>query len=340
MADDVTGARIGLGCVKLGSMAGGGERSGLRLVHQAYDLGVRVFDTADAYGSGASERVLGRALRGRREHVVIATKGGYRFAERGAAELAARRLAAPVARRLRSRSGGGGGGGDGGGGATAAGRSYTDKDFSVAYLRGAVTASLRRLGTDHIDLYQLHGAPVAVATDELRSLMSQLVAGGTIGGFGVALESLDDAAAWLEVPGLASVQLPFGILDPEAGAHLVDDAAGRGVRVIARGIFAAGLLEADDATAERQLRPAQIPLRARLRDAAAHHGVAPLALAAWYVTGRPGIDTALIGMSSSTHLRANLAHLGAARPPDGLVDEVRAALQDYASAVATGRGAP
>src|ERR1700730_8117510 len=88
---------FGLGCVNLGSVGG---REGVRLVHQALGLGVRFFDTADAYGAGASERVIGGALRGRRDQAFVATKAGYVFRERTAPEHAARRLAGPIVRRV------------------------------------------------------------------------------------------------------------------------------------------------------------------------------------------------------------------------------------------------
>ena len=74
--------RLGFGCVRLGSASGDSSwRSDVQLVRAAVDAGVTLFDTADAYGHGASERILGKALRARREDVQIATKVGYRFAE-------------------------------------------------------------------------------------------------------------------------------------------------------------------------------------------------------------------------------------------------------------------
>ena len=72
--------RLGFGCVKLGGSAG--MRAGVRLVRAAIDSGVTVFDTADAYNAGASERTLGHALGARRADVVVMTKGGYLFRDR------------------------------------------------------------------------------------------------------------------------------------------------------------------------------------------------------------------------------------------------------------------
>ncbi len=94
------------------------DEESVRAVRHALDLGVTFFDTADTYGAGHSERVLGRALGKRRADVVVATKWGNVFDERT--------------------------------------RTLTDRDDSPAHLRRALTASLRRLGTDYVDLYQFH----------------------------------------------------------------------------------------------------------------------------------------------------------------------------------------
>ena len=87
--------------------------------------------------------------------MVIASKGGYVFRPRSGLEQSARRNAQALARRVPSRQGSSGAGGSGGG--SSGGGSYAAQNFSPAYLRSAVEASLRRLQTDRIDVYQLHG---------------------------------------------------------------------------------------------------------------------------------------------------------------------------------------
>ena len=119
---------IGFGCWAIGgpfSMDGRPDGWGqvddgesVAAVRRAVELGITFFDTADVYGAGHSEEVLGRALAGHRDEVVIATKFGYTF-DRGQ-------------------------------------RAITGEDVSHGYIRRACQASLRRLGTDRIDLYQLH----------------------------------------------------------------------------------------------------------------------------------------------------------------------------------------
>jgi aryl-alcohol dehydrogenase-like predicted oxidoreductase len=153
----ITVSAMGLGCWAIGGPFlldgrpdGWGEvddAESVRALRRAIDLGVTFFDTADVYGTGHSERVLGRALRGRRDEVVVATKFGYRYDE--------------------------------------ARREVAGTDVSPGYIRAACAASLRRLGTDHIDLYQLHpwSVPAAEADDALAAL-EELRREGTIRAYG------------------------------------------------------------------------------------------------------------------------------------------------------------
>lgn len=119
---------LGLGCWAIGGLTqyrgrhfGWGEideDEAVRAIHAALDAGITFFDTADIYGTGHSERILGQALAGRRDQVLVATKFGLTFDEYS--------------------------------------RQMTGEDASPAYIQRACEASLRRLQTDHIDLYQFH----------------------------------------------------------------------------------------------------------------------------------------------------------------------------------------
>jgi aryl-alcohol dehydrogenase-like predicted oxidoreductase len=161
---------LGMGCWAIGGPfwyrdrpIGWGEvddEESVRAVHRALDLGITLFDTANVYGAGHSERVLGRALAGRRDEAVIATKWGLAFDEET--------------------------------------KQITDGDDGTpAALRRALEASLRRLGTDRIDLYQLHldDLPVPQAADLLGTL-EDLVGAGTIGGYGWSTDLPDRALSW------------------------------------------------------------------------------------------------------------------------------------------------
>ena len=107
----MTHSSVWAACHWAAPQADAASRDDVAFVGAALDRGITLFDTADVYGSGNSERVLGRALRTRRDEVVIASKGGYVFRPRSGLEQSARRTAKALARRVPSRQGGSGAGG-------------------------------------------------------------------------------------------------------------------------------------------------------------------------------------------------------------------------------------
>lgn len=128
-------------------------QQGLRLLRLAHELGITLFDTADVYGDGLGETLLRAALGAHRDELVIATKGGYDLTRPG-----------PGGQRER------------------------EQDFSPGYLRYAIEQSLTRLGTDRIDLYQLHNVKLDhVLADDLAATLDDLVAAGKLRAWGTAL---------------------------------------------------------------------------------------------------------------------------------------------------------
>ena len=176
----------------------------MRAIRRAVELGVTFFDTADVYGTGHSERVLGRALAGRRDQVVIATKWGNTYDE--------------------------------------ANRQMTGADASPQYLRGAVEKSLRRLGTDYLDLYQLHlnDLPVAVA-EGLLGTLEDLVQAGKIRWYGWSTDFPDRATAWArDGAHCTAIQHSMSVLEDAPGPLAVCDEYD--LASINRGPLAMGLL--------------------------------------------------------------------------------------------------
>lgn len=179
------------------------DEESVRAVRRALDLGVTFFDTADVYGTGHSERVLGRALGKRRDDVVVATKWGNLFDERT--------------------------------------RTADGQDDSPAYVRRALTASLERLGTDHVDLYQLHlddAAPERAA--RLRDACEDLVREGLIRAYAWSTDDPARAAVFAEGPHCAAVQHHVNVL--QDAPEMLARCAELGLASIARGPLAMGLL--------------------------------------------------------------------------------------------------
>jgi aryl-alcohol dehydrogenase-like predicted oxidoreductase len=137
------------------------DEESIKALNRAFELGVRVFDTADLYGCGHSEELVGRTLENYRDEIIITTKFGNTFN--------------PKTRR------------------------QIGEDASSKYVRKAVHASLKRLKTDFIDIYFLHiwGYPVDKAAETMDTL-EDLVSEGVIGGYGWSTDSTSRAAAYAD----------------------------------------------------------------------------------------------------------------------------------------------
>jgi aryl-alcohol dehydrogenase-like predicted oxidoreductase len=298
-------SELGLGCARIGGIFQNDRSGFLTLIAAAADAGIELFDTADMYAQGESETLLGRALRGRRDRVFLASKVGYCLPARRRMAAALKPFLRPVIRRLglkRHRL-------------PAAARGELSQDFSAAHIAAAVEGSLRRLRTDHLDLLQLHGPPVGVVErgDWLEPL-ERLRRAGKILHIGVAGESVEANLAALRFPEVAAVQCTVSLLERGALEALVPLARQGGVAVIARECLGNGLLvkppaEVDLARACRT--PEEQLLRARqlaeLHAAAAAAGRPLAGLALDFVLQIPGVSVALVGARTRAQLDGVLA---------------------------------
>jgi aryl-alcohol dehydrogenase-like predicted oxidoreductase len=176
--------------------------SSAAVVH-ALDLGVTFFDTADAYGTGHSERILGRALGDRRDEAVVATKFGNTLDTEA--------------------------------------RALTGTDTSDGYVRSACEDSLRRLDTDRIDLYQLHVGDMPLdQVDGLLATLESLVDAGKIRAYGWSTDDPARAAAFAAGPHCAAVQHQLNLLDDAPDMLAV--CAEHDLASVNRGPLAMGLL--------------------------------------------------------------------------------------------------
>ena len=301
-------SELGLGGASIcGVLDRRGDEEGRRAIQMAVEAGINFFDTSDSYSLGRSEEMIGAALRDRRGKVFIATKGGAVSGAvlRGAAR--ARRILAPINRALKPlartikqiRN---------------ATKSY---DYSPAYLRSAVEASLRRLGTETIDLYQVYNPPPdVIRAGAFVEPMEAMKAAGMIRHWGISCRSVEDVPACAGVEGLETVQFPISLAD-QAGVQVAFAAlAGRGIGVIVREALAQGFLTDSPETSIAELKEAPRSLvRARKARAEAHRFLATpqrsLAQAAIrFVLDEPRIATLLVGVASRRELAEDLGALG------------------------------
>ena len=214
---DLTCSEIGFGTWALGSTWWGkitrGE--GVNLIDRALELGITFFDTGDVYGTGANEEIVGKALAGTaRDRIQISTKFGYVIE----------------------------------GGRTEHAQGERPQDWTPAHVRGALEASLSRLGTDYVDLYQLHNPRMdAIERDDLFAELERLRDEGKLRHYGVAL---GPAIGWreeglraLSERAITSVQTVYNVLEQDPGRDLLAAAAECGAGVLARVPTSSGLLE-------------------------------------------------------------------------------------------------
>ncbi|MCP3803439.1 aldo/keto reductase [Allokutzneria sp. A3M-2-11 16] len=179
------------------------DAESIAALRKAFDLGVRLFDTSDAYGAGHAERLLAVAFSGHREEVVLATKWGYTL--------------------------------------DAARRELTGEDATPQYLRRALTASLQRLGTDYVDIYQLHlGDLEPLLAAELRDACEGLVREGLVRCYGWSTDDPARAAVFAEGPNCAVVQAEANVLRDRP--ELYELAEQRTLALLCRSPLAMGLL--------------------------------------------------------------------------------------------------
>jgi aryl-alcohol dehydrogenase-like predicted oxidoreductase len=197
---------VGVGCWAMGGSGWGGgadDAESIRGIHRALEMGVNFFDTADIYGKGHSERVLGQALQGRRDKAVIATKFTFSWDEATGEE--------------------------------------TGPNVSPDYIRSACEASLKRLNTDVIDLYQFHWNDYGPeGAEAVRETLEGLVTAGKIRAYGWSTDFPDRARIFAEGPNCAAIQVELNVIDDAADILAVCEQFD--LAAINRGPLAMGLL--------------------------------------------------------------------------------------------------
>jgi aryl-alcohol dehydrogenase-like predicted oxidoreductase len=286
---------IGFGTWQLGGDWGSfDESAAIDAIRDARRLGINFFDTAQAYGFGASERLLGQALKEdiarRREEIVIATKGGLRMTDAG-----------------------------------------TVRDASPAWLRRGVEASLQALGTDYIDLYQVHWPDPKVPFAETAGALGELVAEGKIRHIGVSNFDARQMAEFSRTRQVEALQPPYHLFRREVESGTLPYAREHDIGVLVYGPLAHGLLSG---TTSEHTTFAEDDWRSRsplfhgeefrrnlekvtaLQRLAEAGGASVSQLAIAWTLANPAVHVAIVGARSKAHIAeavgATDLHLGPA----------------------------
>lgn len=299
-------SRIAFGTWQLGGDWGGFDQAAaLTAIRRARELGVNFFDTAQAYGFGASERLLGMALREElthnREQLVIATKGGLRMTDTGLV-----------------------------------------RDASPKWLRAGVEASLTALGIDHIDLYQVHWPDGGVPVAETAGALGELVAEGKIGHVGVSNYDAAQMAEFAATLPVETLQPPYHLFRRDIEHQVLPYTSEHNIGVLVYGPLAHGLLTGtmtentrfarDDWRATSPVFTGQgyrrnLDVVRALDKFAADRGITVSQLAIAWTLANPAVQVAIVGARSAAHIQDSLAAAEIALTDDDLaeIDAIMAA---------------
>jgi aryl-alcohol dehydrogenase-like predicted oxidoreductase len=307
-----TGLRVSpltLGAMMFGRIGNPDHDDSIRIIHRALDAGINVIDTADVYSRGESEEIVGRALKGRRDDVIVATKVHGAMSD----------------------------------------DDPNQQGTSRRWIIREVEESLRRLDTDHIDLYQLHRPRPETDIDDTLSALSDLVHQGKVRYIGTTtfLPSQVVEAQWVaerrhrERP--VTEQAPYSILARDVERDLLPTAQKYGLGVLPWSPLAGGWLSGryrrGETTTHTSTRLSSQPARHtpdlpenavkleavhQLQDLADEAGLTLIHLALAFVLEHPAVSSAIIGPRTMAHLESQLGAAEVSLSQDVLdrIDEI------------------
>ncbi|WP_262246295.1 aldo/keto reductase [Parapedobacter soli] len=262
------------------------------LLRRAVDAGINFFDTADLYNKGLNELYVGEALKPVRKDVIIATKVGNQWRPDG---------------------------------------SGWDWNPSKAYILKHIDQSLKRLKTDYIDLYQLHGGTIDDPIDEIIEAFERIKEQGKIRWYGISSIRPNVIREYIKRAHIVSVMTQYSLLDHRPEEATLDLLHENGVSVICRGTVAQGMLIGKPATNYLQYTDGEVARAAKtVAKVAERLGLTPLDVALAYVLGHPAVATVALGIRTTAQLDEAIDVLQRAEPlPDGVRHQLRQSVRTF-----------
>ncbi|RKU24986.1 hypothetical protein C6499_15765 [Candidatus Poribacteria bacterium] len=303
----LTVSEIGMGTWELGGREWGdiSETDAVGLLRYAFESGVTYYDTADQYGGGRAERLLGEAFSALGDRVVIATKLGYELDSDGWISH---------------------------------GWEHPSFNVSPEYIRSAVEGSLTRLKRDVIDIYQFHAPPPASEWDDAFGTMENLKAEGKIRFYGMGLGSEADALKAITETGISSLMLTYNILTQGMATPVMETAAEKGIAVVVRQPLSSGLLsgqlKADTVFAENDYRKTwsrekfltDLERVEQVKSIVGDKAQSLPQAALKFILAHPAVSSVVPGMMTPAQVDDGVATSGAAPLPAAVLEQLRGSI--------------
>ena len=257
--------------VSFGCMSVGQDESkAIPLIRRAVDLGINYFDTADLFDKGQNEIILGKALRDIRDQVVIATKAGNQWREDG---------------------------------------SGWDWNPRREYILSCAEASLKRLQTNHIDLFQLHGGTIDDPIDEIIDAFETLVKAGKIRYYGISSIRPNVIREYARRSNIVSVMMQYSLLDRRPEVSCLPLLEQKNIGVLTRGSVAKGLLIDKPAEPYLEYSAEQVQQAREAIAAASGPQRLPSQTAIQYVLKHSAVTSAVVGIRTQQQLEEAAAEV-------------------------------
>ncbi|SFK02486.1 Predicted oxidoreductase [Halobacillus dabanensis] len=282
-------SEISLGCMSLGT----DHDKARDIIDRALDAGINYLDTADLYNFGENEKIVGEAVKGRRDDILIGTKVGNNFTP---------------------------------------GQEGWTWDPSKAHIKEGVKDSLHRLGIDYIDLYQLHGGTIDDPIDESIEAFEELKGEGLIREYGISSIRPNVIKEYVKKSTIVSVMMQYNALDRRPEEEVLELLSDNGISVLARGPLAKGMLSSDGPQKAKTKaedgfldysQEEVLSISKKWQDYTNNERSAE-ALALQYVLHNPTVATAVFGASSVKQLEDNLRYLEAEPLSEQTFNELQA----------------
>lgn len=266
---DLKISRIGFGCMSLKP----GQPDAIELLHKAIAGGINYFDTADLYDKGLNEELLGKAFKGKRDQVIIATKAGNQWRADG---------------------------------------SGWDWNPSKEYILACAENSLKRLEVDHIDLFQLHGGTINDPIEETIEAFEILLKQGKIRYYGISSIRPNVIREYVKRSNIVGVMMQYSLLDRRPEEEALNFLHKHNIGVVVRGSVASGLLVNKPAKPYLDRSEEEVAqAKQQVHHLAAAR--TPAQTAIQYVLSHPAVTSAVVGIRTMEQLQEAIGTFDAPR---------------------------